>query len=109
MQLYKNINLVLLEKDISKKEFIDKLQYLLKDSSITRKVPSNKTIYAYLNGKISIKIELLPFISTILDTPIDFLLSDNINRTRTDLLKYICKDLRYYEKEYLEDKLNILS
>ena len=108
MEVYQTINLILKEKKLSKKDFTTKLQELLQsDSSITIKIPSEKSIYAYLNGKVSIKIELLPYISQVLDVPIEFLFSDD-NNTKIALFKYIFKtELKPYELEYILKKLKI--
>lgn len=50
MQVIEKINFLLEEKNISKKEFVAKLQSLSPKLYATGEVPSEQTIYRYLNG-----------------------------------------------------------
>ena len=69
MELYENINLILKEKKLSKKDFTIKFQRILEKEN-HNKIPSDKSIYAYLSGKVSINLELIPYIAQVLNTPI---------------------------------------
>jgi len=66
MEVYKKINYLLKEKSISKKEFADRLISLSPKLKTTGITPSLQTIYRYLNGQREIKIELIPYIAEVL-------------------------------------------
>ena len=86
MEVYEKINLLIQEKKLSKKDFSDKLRNLEPKLNSTLEIPSEKSIYAYLNGRIGIKIELIPYIAEVLEIP-EQLLFDNSSRTRKIYLK----------------------
>jgi len=106
MEIYKNINLYLKDKKISKKEFAHQLLKLEPKLVNTGEIPSINTIYAYLSGRIGIKIELIPYIAEVLDIPEQFLFDDS-SRARMGVLKHIFKDLKNEEKEFLLRKLGM--
>ena len=88
MEVYEKINLLIQEKKLSKKDFSDKLRNLEPKLNSTLEIPSEKSIYAYLNGRIGIKIELIPYIAEVLEIP-EQLLFDDSSRTRKIYLKHI--------------------
>lgn len=67
MEVVDKINYLLEEKNISKKMFAEKLLALEPRLKSTGKTPSISTIYGYLNGGREIKIELIPYIAEVLD------------------------------------------
>ena len=106
MEVYKNINLYLKDKNISKKEFAHRLLQLEPKLINTGEIPSINTIYAYLNGRVGLKIELIPYIAEVLNIPEQFLFDDS-PRARMGILKEICKDLKSEEKDFLLRQLGI--
>ena len=106
MEVYERINLLLQERKLSKKDFATKLRNLEPKLKSTYEVPSEKSIYAYLSGRIGIRIELIPYIAEVLDIPEQFLFDDS-ERARMMLLKTISKNLLSNEKEFLLQKLGI--
>ena len=66
MQVIEKINFLLEEKNISKKEFVAKLQSLSPKLYATGEVPSEQTIYRYLNGSRELKVEILPYFAEVL-------------------------------------------
>ena len=108
MELYERINFILKERNISKKEFAQKLLQLEPKLKNTGETPSINTIYAYLTGRIGIKVELIPYIAEILCIPEQYLFDDS-NRARMRILETICEDINSEEKEYLLKKLNIIK
>ena len=106
MEVYEKINLLLREKKILKKDFATKLRNLEPKLKSTCEIPSEKSIYAYLSGRIGIKIELIPYIAEVLNIPEQFLFDDS-SRARMNILKTLCKDLKTEEKEYLLRQLEI--
>ncbi|RBQ32378.1 hypothetical protein CRU92_01330 [Arcobacter sp. FW59] len=104
MEIFERINLLLKEKNLSKKDFAIKLRSLEPKLNNTMEIPSEKSIYAYLNGRVSIRIELIPYIAEVLEIP-EQLLFDDSNRARKIFLKHILKDISNEEKELIKSKV----
>lgn len=104
MEVFEKINLLLQEKKISKKDFVEKLRNLEPKLNSTLEIPSEKSIYAYLSGRVSIKIELIPYIAEALDVP-EQVLFDDSSRARKNYLKHILKDISNEEKELIKEKI----
>jgi transcriptional regulator with XRE-family HTH domain len=104
MEVYEIINLHLRDKKITKKSFAQKLRSLEPKLKNTGEIPSEKSIYAYLNGRIGIKIELIPYIAEVLEIP-EQLLFDDSSRTRKIYLKHILATISSQESEFLKNKL----
>ena len=66
MNIIEKINFLLEEKGISKKEFVEKLQKLEPKLKGTGEIPSEQTIYRYLNESRELKVELIPYIAEVL-------------------------------------------
>jgi len=67
MQVYEKINYLIEEKEIDKKDFIKQLIALEPKLKSTGEIPTEQTIYRYLNGKRELKIELIPYIADVLE------------------------------------------
>lgn len=104
MEVYEKINLYLKDKKMSKKDFAERLTQLEVKLKNTGSIPSDNTIYAYLNGRIGIKIELIPYIAEVLNIP-EQLLFDDSPRTRKMFLKYILNSLSSEEKELMQTRV----
>ena len=104
MELYEKINLYLKSKKISKKEFTKRLLLTNVKLRNTGELPSENTIYAYLNGRIGIKIELIPYIAEVLEIP-EQLLFDDSSRARKIYLKHILQNASSEEKEFIKSKV----
>ena len=104
MEVYEIVNLHLRDNKITKKEFAQKLRNLEPKLRNTGEIPSEKSIYAYLTGRIGIKIELIPYIAEVLQIP-EQLLFDDSSRTRKLYLKYILDSISSEETELLKLKL----
>jgi transcriptional regulator with XRE-family HTH domain len=52
---------------MAKKDFVQKLIKLAPRLHNTGEVPTEQTIYRYLNGTRELKVELIPYIATILE------------------------------------------
>ena len=104
MEVYEIINLKLQENKMSKKEFAIKLRNLEPKLNSTFEIPSEKSIYAYLNGRIGIKIELISYIAEVLEIP-EQLLFDDSSRARKTYLKHILQNASSEEKELIKSKV----
>ncbi len=79
MEVYEKIDKILKEQNISKREFAIRLRNLEPRLKTTGEAPSEKTIYGYLAGRISIAIELIPYISDALGIEEQILFNDTKN------------------------------
>jgi len=104
MELYEKINSYLKDKKLSKREFAKRLIALEPKLRNTGEIPSENTIYAYLNGRIGIKIELISYVAEVLNIP-EQLLFDDSSRLRKLYLKYILGTISTEETEFIKSKL----
>lgn len=77
MRVVERINEILKEKNISKKELASRLINLGMKANKTGEIPTLSSIYAYLNGNIDIKADMIPFIADALGVFEQELFSDN--------------------------------
>ncbi len=66
MSIIEKINFLLQEKSISKKEFARRMRKLEPRLLASGDIPSEQTIYRYLNGSRELKVELIPCIAEVL-------------------------------------------
>ncbi len=104
METYEKINLFLKERKVNKKNFALKLLSLEPKLRSTGEIPTIKAIYAYLNGDIALKIELIPYIAEVLEIP-EQLLFDDSSRIRKIYLKHILQNISSEEKELIKSKI----
>lgn len=67
MELFEKINYLIVEKNMTKKEFANKFLSLNPKLRTTGEAPSLSSIYNYLTGKREIKVELIPYIAETLE------------------------------------------
>lgn len=67
MELFEKINYLIVEKNMTKKEFANKFLSLNPRLRTTGEAPSLSSIYNYLTGKREIKVELIPYIAETLE------------------------------------------
>lgn len=101
MEVVDKINYLLVEKNLSKKDFTKILQSLEPKLKSTGGIPSEQTIYGYLNGKREIKIELIPYIAEVLHVKeqelfeFDLEYASEFNYTRSKEVREIIELLRF--------------
>jgi transcriptional regulator with XRE-family HTH domain len=101
MEVWNKINYILSEKNMSKKEFADRLVALEPKIKLTGETPSFYTILNYLYGKREIKIELIPYIAEALGIEeqelftFDLEYSLNYNYKQSKEVREIIRLLRY--------------
>lgn len=66
LEVFEKINYILQEKKIAKKDFVKNILSLEPKLKATGEIPTEQTIYRYLNGQREIKIELIPYIAEVL-------------------------------------------
>lgn len=97
MEIIDKINYLIKEKNLKKKDFVYKLQSLEPKLKSTGNIPSEQTIYGYLNGKRELKVELIPYIAEVLAVTEQELFSFEI--------EYACE----YHIQYSKEARDILS
>lgn len=99
MKVVERINEILKDNNISKRELAKRLINLDMKASKTGEIPTESSIYAYLNGNIEIKADMLPFIADALGICEQELFS-NSEKDNKKILK------RIYDKTDLAYKYN---
>lgn len=114
MDIIEKINLLLNEKQMSKKDFVEQLRKLEPKLKGTGEIPSEQTIYRYLNESRELKVELIPYIADVLEVSeqelfsfdIEFAHSYNYRQTKevreiVDLLRYAPSEVIHLMKDHL--------
>jgi len=103
--IQENINKLIKAKGMTKKEFSHKLIALNPTVSRIGEVPSISAIYGYLNGRINIPIELIPFVADVLNVTEQELFDTSTNR-RKKCFKYFLENAQKSELEYFNNFIN---
>jgi len=110
MELYENINQIIKTKGNSKKEFVDRFLALEPKLKSTGELPTEATVYKYLNGRIAIRVELIPYIAEALRiTEQELFTQDKSSRKKflSNMLKTADKEEIAFLKEKLELKADL--
>ena len=78
MDIIEKINYLIKEKELTKREFMYQLRQLEPKLKTTGNIPSEQTVYGYLNGKRELKVELIPYIAEVLGVPEQALFNSDI-------------------------------
>jgi len=97
MTIINKINYIIEEKNMTKKEFVDILQSLEPKLNSTGNIPSEQTIYGYLNGKRELKVELIPYIA------------ETLNVTEQELFSFDIEYASEYNIRYSKEAREILD
>lgn len=106
MEVYEKINYIIKQKKMTKREFAKVLRDLEPRLKSTDQAPIETTIYKYLNGQVSIPIEIVSFIAEALDITEQELFDDSL-KAKIKFLKYIAKDCNKEELEILGQNTNL--
>ncbi len=90
MEVFEVINNILEEKNMTKREFAQRLIALEPKSNRIGEIISENIVYSYLSGQTAIKTYLIPYISDVLGVPEQFLFEEN-PKVRKKLLKRMLK------------------
>lgn len=105
MEVFETINKVLTDKQMSKREFAQKLIALEPKSNRTGETISENIVYSYLSGNTAIKAYLIPYISDVLGVPEQFLFEET-SKVRMRMIRHLLKELTEEERTYLQTALN---
>ena len=103
--IYENINKLIKQKGLTKKEFATKLIALQPNVNRIGETPSLSAIYAYLNGSSSIKADLIPYIAEVLGVT-EQEIFDNSKQARKKCFKYFIENATQEELEYFNKFIN---
>ena len=114
MEVIEKINYLIQESKITKREFVNKLLSLEPKLKTTGEIPSEQTIYRYLNAQRELKVELIPYIAEVLEVEeqelfrfdIEYATEYNLRYSKDareilDLLQYTPKNMIEHIKETL--------
>jgi len=106
MEVYERINILLKKKNFSKREFAKRLCDLEPKLNSTGEIPTEKTIYKYLDGTNAIKIELIPYIAEALQvTEQELFINDA--KSRKKFFQNIIKTANKEEIDLIKNKFNL--
>ncbi|MDR3177750.1 MAG: helix-turn-helix domain-containing protein [Campylobacteraceae bacterium] len=81
MNVVEKINLLIADMGITRREFAKRLRALEPQIRSTGEIPSEQSIYRYLNGNRELKVELIPYIAHILGVDESELFSFDVEDT----------------------------
>lgn len=109
MRVVDRINEILKEKNISKRELAKRLINLDMRASKTGEIPTESSIYAYLNGNIEIKADMLPFIADALGVFEQELFSNDTKQNDKILNRVFSNDELNFKYKNIIELLEYLS
>lgn len=101
MEVYEHINHYIRETKISKIEFYRRLVALEPKLTNTGEVPTTNAVYAYLIGRIGMRVELLPYVARVFNIPVGLLFGDTAYDRRL-YIKHIKESLTQEERELFD-------
>lgn len=104
MEVYERINQILKEQNLTKRDFSNRLRSLEPKLKTTGEIPSENTIYSYLSGRITIPIELIPYIAEVLNIIEQELFDTTVSYKK--YVRYIMKNVKNRDFEYLKNLIN---
>ncbi len=105
LPIQENINKLIKQKGMTRKEFAQKLLDLKPTVSRIKEVPSLSAIYSYLNGRINIPVELITYVADVLDVT-EQELFDTTSKTRKRCFKHFLQNASKEELEYFSHFIN---
>lgn len=104
MEVYERLNQILREQKLTKRDFSNRLRSLEPKLKTTGEIPSENTIYSYLSGRITIPIELIPYIAEVLNIIEQELFDTAINYKK--YTKFLIKNIKKSDFEYVQNLIN---
>jgi len=101
LEVFEKVNSIIKTKGFTKRAFSNLIQGLEPKLKITGEIPSENTIYSYLSGRITIPIELIPYIAEALDVT-EQELFDTSSKSRKRCFKYFLKNASKEELEHFK-------
>ncbi|WP_419678326.1 helix-turn-helix domain-containing protein [Aliarcobacter lanthieri] len=105
MEVWERLNNILKEQKLTKREFSQKLRDIEPKLKSTGEIPSENTIYSYLSGRITIPIELIPYIAETLNIS-EQELFDTSSYSKKRYLNYLIKNIQKTDFEYIKNLID---
>ena len=109
MKVVQRINEILKDKQINKRELARRLINLDMKAHKTGETPTESSIYAYLNGNIEIKADMLPFIADALGVSEQDFFTDDYKQSQKILKRLYDVENIYYKYHNIIELLEYLS
>ncbi len=109
MKVVQRINEILKDKNLNKRELARRLIDLGMRASKTGETPTESSIYAYLNGNIEIKADMLPYIAEALGICEQEFFVNSANEVNKILKRVYCKNELSYKYKNIIELLEFLS
>ena len=97
MKVVQRINEILKDKKINKRELARRLINLDMKAYKIGEIPTESSIYAYLNGNIEIKVDMLPFIADALGASEQDFFIDDYKQSQKILKRFYGVENIYYK------------
>ncbi|WP_418180313.1 helix-turn-helix domain-containing protein [Aliarcobacter lanthieri] len=104
MEVYERLNQILKNKKLTKREFANRLRSLEPKLRTTGEIPSENTIYSYLSGRITIPIEIIPYIAEVLNIVEQELFDISINYKK--YAKLLINNINKRDFSYIQNLIN---
>jgi len=105
LKIYENITRIIKKKGLTRKEFAQNLINLRPNVNRVSETPTLSTIYGYLNGRINIPIDLIPYIADVLNIT-EQELFDTSSKSRKRCFKYFLENASNDELEQFNNFIN---
>ena len=106
MEIYENIDMIIKNMKLTKREFAKRLILLEPKLKSTGEIPTEKAIYGYLSGTSSVKIELIPYIAEVLRVTEQELFFTSYDK-RINFYKKMVSNATDEEIAMIKEKINI--
>ncbi|WP_418179180.1 helix-turn-helix domain-containing protein [Aliarcobacter lanthieri] len=104
MEVYERLNQILKNEKLTKREFANRLRSLEPKLRTTGEIPSENTIYSYLSGRITIPIEIIPYIAEVLNIVEQELFDISINYKK--YAKFLINNINKRDFIYIQNLIN---
>jgi len=104
-KIHDNITRLIKSKGLTRKEFAQTLINLQPNVNRMSETPTLSTIYGYLNGRINIPVDLIPFIAEALNVTEQELFDTSL-KSKKRCLKYFLQNSSKEELEYFYNFIN---
>jgi transcriptional regulator with XRE-family HTH domain len=92
LNVVEKINLLISDRGMTRREFAKQLRELEPHLRSTGKIPSEQSIYSYLNNNRELKVELVPYIARVLGISESELFNFNVEDTFALKQLYLKRD-----------------
>jgi len=104
MEVYERISEIIKNQNLTKREFAQRLMNLEPKLRTTGEIPTEKTIYKYLNGTVAIRIELVSYMAQALNVTEQELFLES-SKERMSFYRKVVQNANAAELEIIKKRL----